>query len=265
MKKNRIVSVLTLVLVIAFAFGCKKRKQTQESADIAQQNAIAESVSLDLQYMAEEANRGPAYFSNFKSDCATVTKDTTGQNTSITIDYGPTNCMCNDGKNRRGKVFVDYVGVQYYAVGTVVTTTTEGYFVNDNGISGQRITTKKSDVETTISADLSISLADNNGTITWKSNRKRVQTEGTQSPFNLADDEYDITGSAEGINAKGLDYKIDITTTLKVQLGCRWIKRGILTISSSALDDNALVDYGDGKCDNLATISYKGKTRDINL
>jgi hypothetical protein len=110
--------------------------------------------------------RRPAYFSNFKSDCATVTKNTTGQNTKIVIDYVPTNRLCNSGENRRGKVLMDSAEVQHYTVGSAVRNTSEGYFVNDNGIAGKRITTKKPDIEITIATDFTITLTDNNGTIT---------------------------------------------------------------------------------------------------
>ena len=65
--------------------------------------------------------------------CATVTRDTLSTPRRITIDYGPVNCLCRDGRYRRGIVFVDYTG-QRGVAGSTATLSFSG-----NNLYQQRI------------------------------------------------------------------------------------------------------------------------------
>ncbi len=260
---NTLKTISLVGLTAVLAFSCNKSKETEESAEMAQQNSIAESSSNELQNMSDEVSKGPGNLSTYNGDCVTVTYDTTGNETNITIDFGTVNCLCADGKNRRGKILINYSG-NYGAVGTVVTATTDEYFVNENKVLGERTATRSDDYVFDIQSDLTIELAAG-GTLTWSSTRQRTQTEGTSTPFNLLDNVYTVTGNASGETAQGKDYNIEVTSALTFQLGCRYIKEGVLEITSSHLDDEAIIDYGDGTCDNKATLSYGNKTKEITL
>lgn len=250
---------ITLLMV-----SCKKGKQTEESAEIAQQNSIAEATGNEMQTMGDEASKGPNSFTSYGANCLTLTYDTTNNVTTITLDYGTTNCLCEDGRNRRGILTISYTG-QYNAVGTVVTTTPTDYYVNDNKIEGTRTATNVSDLTFSVESDLTITLANDGGIMTWNSSRTREQIAGEDTPFNLFDNVYSISGMAGGQTAQGKDYSIETTTNLEVQLGCRYIKSGVLTISSSFLDQEATIDYGDGTCDNKALLKYGNKEKEITL
>jgi hypothetical protein len=251
-------------LIALLAFGCRKNKEKEESAEIAQQNAIAESSGNEIQNIAEEAAKGSNSFSTYNSDCVVLSYDTTTTPRVITIDFGSENCLCEDGKNRRGKLKVSFEG-SYFDANNVITTKTEEYYVNDNKIDGTRVATNVDNSTFTIVADATITFTDGSGTLNWESTRTRVQTEGQNTPFNLLDNVYEVSGSASGVTAQGKDYEIDITTNLVFQLGCRYIKSGLLTINSSHLKQEATIDYGSGECDNKATLTYSGKTKEITL
>ena len=66
-----------------------------------------------------------------------ITIDTIGSLKTVTVDYGSSNCDCNDGKTRRGKIITTFTGF-YHAQGTIITHTPVDYYVNDIKIEGTK-------------------------------------------------------------------------------------------------------------------------------
>ena len=64
------------------------------------------------------------------------------------------------------------------------------------------------------------------------------------------------------METKEIEYTMEITDPLKIRMGCRWIKGGIFTITTSSIKEEATLDYGSGDCDNKATLKY-GKNEAI--
>ncbi|MFM8243563.1 MAG: hypothetical protein ACKN86_12215, partial [Crocinitomicaceae bacterium] len=69
-----------------------------------------------------------------------ITLDTLNSVKTVTVDYGTSNCDCNDGKTRRGKIVTTFTG-QYFAPGTVITHTPVDYYVNDIKYEGTKTVT----------------------------------------------------------------------------------------------------------------------------
>jgi hypothetical protein len=69
-----------------------------------------------------------------------ITLDTINSVKTVTVDYGTSNCDCNDGKTRRGKIVTTFTG-QYFAPGTVITHTPVDYYVNDIKYDGTKTVT----------------------------------------------------------------------------------------------------------------------------
>ena len=82
--------------------------------------------------------------------------------------------------------------------------------------------------------------------------------------LNRWDDVYSITGNASGKNFKGESYTRTILIPLEWAASCRFIKSGSI---ESVVGDKTpvLLDYGDGECDNEATLTKDGETRTILL
>lgn len=93
--------------------------------------------------------------------------------------------------------------------------------------------------------------------------RTRTMESGMNTPAIILDDVYSIEGEATGVNCDGLAYTHTIQNALMLKLSCRWIVQG--TINISVGETNATFDYGDGTCDNLATVTVNGKTYEIKL
>jgi len=264
MKIKVFVACVGLLSTIALVSSCRKKKENEQATEIAKQNAIAESAFQDVQFMGDEAARGAASYKTFSANCAVLSYDTSGIRVKITIDYGTADCICKDGKTRRGKMFIEFDGPDYNSIGNVITYTPENYHVNGNKIEGSKTVTHTEEFGWTISSNATVTLSDGSGVIKWSSNRTRTQTSGSNT-FMLQDDEYSVTGAITGTTARGDNFTISIVKPLDIQLGCRWIKGGSLEISSDGLDGEAKVDYGAGDCDNIASFTYNGKTKEITL
>jgi len=80
----------------------------------------------------------------------------------------------------------------------------------------------------------------------------------------ITDDVYEITGDGNGTTRNDIDYTLEISTPLRVQLDCRWITEGIITLTPEGYQDRVL-DYGDGECDNKARVTIGEYDETITL
>ena len=170
---------------------------------------------------------------------------------------------------RRGKIIAEATG-WYRVPGSKITITPVGYYVNDYGVEGLKtlINNGRNDdgyLEYLISVTDAMITQPDGGQLSWESERKRVWIEGENTPWPmLADDVYLISGQANGTTVDGLDYVITITSDLRVELGCKWVVSGTLEVVPGDLSPRVL-DYGQGDCDNEATVYVNGITFNIIL
>jgi hypothetical protein len=88
--------------------------------------------------------------------------------------------------------------------------------------------------------------------------RNIVQTEGNSTPRFLLDDIFSITGSSTVTNADSQSRTATIQTPLRKKVICRNVDTG--TILFQGPNHSLLLDYGNGTCDNVATVSIDGGT-----
>lgn len=254
---------------------CKKSQDTPNGdTTISQDEAFAESTFDNVTSIADEAyDLGTNNLKSGSDDrvflgpCATVTLDTTSMPYVLTIDFGEENCLCNDGRYRRGKILVSFTG-RYRHPGTVITTGFDNYFVNDNQVDGTKVLTNMGTNDSghpyfTISVTGVIYKALDGGTVSWNSERVREWIEGYETG-NKWDDVYLITGYANGIRPNGNTWETEIINDLRVELNCKYIVSGTVEIRPEGLSAR-LLDFGDGECDNIATIIIDGVTYTIFL
>ena len=99
--------------------------------------------------------------------------------------------------------------------------------------------------------------------ITRTSTREREWVEGLETPLYFWDDVFSITGTASGVNSKGVAYTAEITSPLIKARNCRWIQEGVLSIVTDA--NTEVIDYGEGICDNVAMATVNGEEREIKF
>ena len=201
-----------------------------------------------------------------KYPCAniTVVKDTILHTLTATVDFGSENCLCKDGKYRRGKIQVQVGAKGLNVAGATVVYSTSDYFVNNNGVSGTKTITFIDEHTINIVVLNGKVTKSDGGVITWNTNRTRTMTAGQSTPLDLTDDVYEITGTTSGINSLGNDYKFTVLTPLVKALACDWIKSGQLKIERAGKLD-AVVEYGDGSCDDKGTVTVGNTTVAIIL
>lgn len=254
---------------------CRKDKDEKDNdTSAASDNSLAEGTYNDVNNIADEASEGslssylsPSGEKSMLSTCATITHDTTVTPRLLTIDFGTTNCLCTDGRNRRGIINVSYSG-QYRDSASVHTITFTNYFVNDNQVLGSKTVTNNGhnaagNLSYSIAVNGQIIKAGGGGTINWTSNRTREWIIG-ESTAIWSDDVYLITGSANGTNAAGNSFNMTITTALRKEIGCRHFVSGAFSLTPSG-KPTRYINFGSGACDNQATVTINGNIYNITL
>lgn len=184
---------------------------------------------------------------------------------TITIDFG-TGCMGRDGKYRKGKIVSIYTNPMI-VTGAKVSTTFIGYHVDSFYIEGTHIT------ENTSTSNMQgwnikvingkITNTSNNRWRKWNSVKDILQITGNGTPYFPLDDIYKIEGAANGSNSGGHTWASQIVEPLIKKFTCRWIVKGTVRLLRDGRP--ALLDYGNGDCDNLAVIYINGVPHVITL
>ncbi len=280
MKFFRLV-IFVGVIFSALFFSCKKnQEQVDNDTSSATDNSLAQQSFNDLGTMADEALRnGTSNIykldnpNSVLSTCATIdlasgTKvnfNSDGKDT-ITVNFGSTNCLCNDGRYRRGIVQFVYTGL-YRTLGTVITVTPTNYYVNDYAVQGTKTVTNNGSgngyqLRHTIVVNGTIIKPNNGGTITWSSNRTRDWVSG-DTTLMWDDDVYHINGNANGTSANGTSFTSTIISPLVRKFDpanptCKkyFIQGTIDHIPTGK--PTRTIDFGNGTCDNIGTVTVNG-------
>ncbi|HVX50351.1 MAG TPA: hypothetical protein VHB48_09335 [Chitinophagaceae bacterium] len=186
---------------------------------------------------------------------------------TITIDFG-TGCTGRDGHVRRGKIITVYTGHMIES-GSTATTTFDGFYFDSVKVEGTVVAKNK-----TTGNALAFSITVTNGKLTAPSgdyievNRSHTwaQTSGMDTPHTPADDIFSITGNSSGtaqVAGVTAQWITNITQPVVRKLLCRWRVAGVVTVTHN--DKSAVLDYGNGDCDNTATVTIGSKTYNITL
>lgn len=281
---HRFRASLTLIPVLAVALlaGCKKENLDTDTY-IALDNAIADGSFQDIMNVVSQqaAATGFEGFAGITAngkvleDCPTTTFSEpfgTFPNT-MTIDFG-TSCTAGYlGLERSGKVIATFTG-PYVNAGTVITITTDNYYVNGNKVEGTKTITNLGSNDAgfmefhIVVADGMITL-ETGETITWTSSRTREWIGGFGTP-EIEDDVYSLTdgpgadNAIEGINRSGTPFTAHIAEPLVRALNCQWIRSGVLEVTPEGMLTRA-IDFGEGDCDNSATLTIGEFETEITL
>jgi len=277
MKTKTIINSLFVIVTIGILISsCRKKEEKDNDTSAAADNSLAEGTYNDVNNIADEASTGTlsSYltpnndgYKSILSTCATITIDTTTSPRLITVDFGTSNCLCSDGRNRRGKILVSYTGA-YRDSASTHTITFDNYFVNDNQILGSKTVTNNGHnaaghLVYSVQVNGQIIKASGGGTITWTSTRVREWIAGESTPTWL-DDSYLITGSASGTSAAGNSFTANITSALRRNIGCRHFVSGTIALTPAG-KVTRYIDFGSGACDNQATVTINGNVYNITL
>lgn len=265
---------------------CRKDNDKDNDTSGAEDNALADKSFEDMGQMSDEAAKGGV--GSFKlggsdgilSVCATVTHDTALN--SILIDFGSTNCLCNDGRYRRGKIYVNYSNASkaepYFFWDsltsiTITTSPTDDYFVDDYQVKGSRNVTNNGHnaaghMNWSVTVNGQIIKPNGQGTVTWTTSRNHEWLAGENTPLIWADDEHGVTGSCSGTSSKGTPFNVTITSQLVWKVACpKHFVTGTFDFTPGTKPVRQ-VDFSppnNGACDNIATVTINGKTYTVTM
>jgi len=276
---RQLSKILSLAVVIAiFNTSCQEENEnpnqlTDAEIAIAENETAVESAFEDLDDIAYEslfyADAGGRIAVNEDSPLACAERTHDIENKTITIDFGD-GCEGPHGRVRSGKIIITYTD-RMFVPGAVISMTFEDYYSDDRKIEGTRTRTNISESENDF---LRFRIALENGKITWEDGTFatrdalwEVSRIRTPNPIN---DERIRTGSANGLNREGLTYMVTITNPIVWKRGCLPRKRVMIPVEGTKVREvegrgSCTIDYGDGTCDNLVTITKDGNTKEVEI
>ncbi len=258
---------------IAIGFNsCKKigdvKEEFETTFELSGNQAIADNLTEDANDVFMEVAVDNSLAGNFAPEpiitnniipCATITiTPASGFPKTITIDFG-TSCTDPRGITRSGIIRI-VLSDSVRKTGSTAVMTFENYFVNNYKKEGKITWTN-----TSAPGTRSWTRVTENGKITAPDNRYWlhsgtryvVQTAGVATPRNLLDDIYSITGDHSVTNSSGATRNITVLEALQKKTACANIDKGVLKVQGP--NHYANINFGDGTCDNLATLSIDGR------
>jgi len=255
--------------IIASSVSC--RKDQENLSEIAEKEATINGLFNDVQNdmdetIEEKEASGYAVLKSLSAENQRVITVTQGAGDSTTfpkalkIEYS--NYTSPEGRIKNGSITFTITG-KYRNTGTVITTSFENFSIDGNKIEGTKTVTNTGNYEyTVVIANGKITFADG-GTYTRTSSRTRKWIAGYATPRNIWDDEYEITGSAAGVNTAGDNYNHTISEALLIKLNCAWVSKGKINLQAGIRTGS--INYGMGDCDNQAVATVNGKDYNITL
>lgn len=300
MKTLKLIPVLSFCLLV---FSCTKDDVTPAitaedasastkidianddvSSVIEEQEANTYAVENNLQATASktvEIGKTAVSNSNFSS-CATVTRTpafgtaiTSGTQITKIIDFGSTGCLTNNGNTLKGKIIMSYV-YEPAAVSHTLTYTFDNFYHNSTKIEGTKtllrtmtVATAASPSHPIVTMNLDLTATFVNGDVYKRTGQKvREIIQGYNTPLILLDNVYSVTGAWATILPSGKTQNAAITTALEIRLSCMETSKPLIVkgiISYERNGKTAILDFGDGTCDDKAIFTSNGSSKEITI
>jgi hypothetical protein len=283
------------LLFIAFFMGCSSDESVDVSAtsktittDDAIVNSEIDASVDDVSIIVEDQS---LYQSNpnFKTssppitpvktilpDCAVVTIDFTNVPNGIdyikTIDFGTEGCTMRNGNVLKGKIIISFYKNPELK-SKKIESKYEKFYHNDKLIEGSKTFTQESKGTDLLATDHPVTTHLIDVTVTFPDRKVYTRTgtnvkemiDGFTTRDVWDDNVYKVTGGNTTTFPNGNIYTSTITTPLQITMSCKipFPVSGIVKITKN--DVEATLDYGNGDCDNLATMTTDGVSKEIQL
>ncbi len=271
MKK---LSVLLLLFASTLLLqNCKKdTKDDDQNAQVTESDAkmMVESDNatddiLDLVDLYGFEN-GSSTRSRALPSCVTQTVVRSGHNVTITWEFDPNGCAMPNGNTYQGTVTIAR-NVDLSAMSITGSVSFDQFYVNGINIAGgTQFTRVRSNANGNpkIEHNFDLTVTFPNGDVAIRQGtRTREWVQGFGTPMHT-DDIFLITGNAHVQFRNGVVIDYVITSPLHREPPCRYFVSGTVEITKNG--QTAILDYGNGNCDNEATLTLpNGTVRVIHL
>ncbi len=301
MKTTKRIGLILTSFVLASAVlmtSCKKKETDDPDKDTsaASDNNTAEWVMSDVSAMAGQASESGSVSyresnpNSVLASCGTViTSTATPQTFTVSFSGG----MCNDGHQRSGSLIFNFAGstggaLYYRHPGFNCVVSSSNYVVDLHQVSITHTVTNTTaagfnpattNMTWNIGGDVTIVKPSNGGTITWHCTRTQTLMNTSAITYNgnavaasyvdqntvinWATAVVSVSGTANGLTAKGESYSFTTTSPLVVNMNCtpNANKPGRHPIVQGSFEftpankGKRVVDFGNGSCDFLCEIT----------
>ncbi|MDJ0645621.1 MAG: hypothetical protein QNJ57_06495 [Flavobacteriaceae bacterium] len=271
MKKQKMkLSIIALALIGLVFTSCTDSEAviddtTSSEVDLkaVEEEAEVDKISDETSAIIEEAflmEEFPATKSSaidrYLPDCVTITVVIVQNMKTVTIDFGD-GCELRNGNFVSGKIILEYE--KDPGVSVMKSFEFDGFTFNDKSVEGsgsilRERSNENGNPQSTRTGDVTVtwpdgSFANKNGTKT----REMIEGQGTPA---WGDNVFLITGNWNFTKKDGTELSAEVLEPLRRELACKFLVSGIIDLNKN--ENNAVLNYGDGECDDLATVSING-------
>ena len=270
--------MILAIVVLSFISCTKETLVNQASIDVADDDAVFDAIFEDVFNTVDNADiildnyiKGDASKSGLivSDTCPSITISHLTDGVwpkTITIDYG-TGCIGFHDNTRSGSIIILVTGPRK-EMGSKKTVTFENYFFNGIKVEGTK-EFENLGLNNNQNLEFSVKLMNGkltlvNGKVIERSFEHKKEWIAGQLTRNIWDDEFLVTGTANGININGVAYTNTIMTALHWKRVCKFVVSGIVKIEREGKEP-VEINYGDGECDSVADVTAGGETKQIQL
>ncbi|GEL09793.1 hypothetical protein SAMN05192550_1194 [Flavobacterium glycines] len=282
--KTKILLIAVFFTTLTF-FSCSSNDATADNTAVVSSDDVALTAKIDTsledidaitedQFNAQQSISGKidSYRKSILPSCATITTVLTNNVWTRTIDFGTEGCTLANGNTIKGKIIISFTN-DFSTSTHSISYTFEGFYHNGKLIEGNKSTTytkKTTDLLNEIhpvmthSIDMTVTF-DDGKIYKTTGTRTREMVEGFSTPLEWEDNVFLVTGNSNITKKDGTVITCTITNPLRFEMSCRspFPISGTKTITKN--DSTATLDFGDGDCDSLATITIDNVTTEISL
>lgn len=282
--KTKIVLIAVFFTTLTF-FSCSSNDAKADNTTAVSADDVALTAKIDTsledidaitedQFNAQQSISGKidSYRKSILPSCVTISTVLTNNVWTRTIDFGTEGCTLANGNTIKGKIIISFTN-DFSTSTHSISYTFEGFYHNGKLIQGNKTTTysKKTtdllnEIHPVLSHSIAMSITFEDGQIySITGTRTREMTEGFSTPLEWEDNVFLVTGNSSITKKDGTVINCEITSPLRIVMSCRspFPVSGTKTITKN--DSSATLDFGNGECDKLATITKDGVTTEITL
>ncbi len=271
--KTRKTFILTLVFLIGFVIfqSCENEPEiSEEIIETVQEEAVVTAIFDNVFAEIEKGENNAFLKSATEQICPilTIAPALPSFPKTITLDFGTVGCEYQNGNVIKGRIITIITG-WHWESGSVTTATFENFSINGFSIAGSKTITNmgrgaNNFMAWRIVVANAVITSPEGRTFRWNSDRLRRRIAGEATPLIFSDDVIEITGTTTGVNHLDKNFSSTIINPLILKMNCRFIVQGSVELKVQDRRD-AILDYGVGTCDDLATITVNGETKTIRL